>query len=442
MAIFNDAGLLPSCCEHRFGSKNQLMMHPSLRWIVFAIVAVFLLFGVTLDKIAGISFYLLMLLGIVAIVMGGRDSIQSYFQNLQTYWPLHLAMSGFLICAAINQIVLPHVSSKDYNFGLYFFAFVIFFWLFLQLSTRQFSLLSWAFTIGALIATVKIYVFTNGGEFRGHPNFMPLLAYSELAATLGILALLSIDWDPPRSSFIQSLSIVIKMTAGCSGLYAIYLYQSRGAWLAIPVFAISVCIAFMKNARYFKKLAAALAIIAIIAMIYGSTCSVQQRLAQAQSDMSELSKSSNMDTSIGTRYQLWKGSLLIIKHHIGFGVGNDGFAGAMHQLADQGKISFASAKFPHSHNEFLFSAVIFGVFGIVALVLLYFLPTLYFFRHTKNQSAQSRAAALMGVVLCLSFFTDGLVDVMFLWHEAALFYTIVLSFLMAATIHFQQSATH
>ena|SRR5450830_436736 len=134
-----------------------------------------------------------------------------------------------------------------------------------------------------------------------------------------------------------------------------------------------------------------------------------------------------------------RSSLLIIKKHLGLGVGNDGFSAAMQELAEHGTISFDSAKFPHSHNEFLFSAVIFGVFGIVALMFLYFSPMIYFVKFTTNQFAESRAAALMGVVLCLSYFTNGLVDVMFLWHEAALFYTIVLSLLMAATIHFSKS---
>jgi len=55
---------------------------------------------------------------------------------------------------------------------------------------------------------------------------------------------------------------------------------------------------------------------------------------------------------------------------------------------------------PHSHNEFLFSAVVFGVFGIIALMLLHFPPIIYFVKFVTNQFAESRATALMDVVLC------------------------------------------
>lgn len=45
---------------------------------------------------------------------------------------------------------------------------------------------------------------------------------------------------------------------------------------------------------------------------------------------------------------------------------------------------------------------------------------------------------MMGLVLCLAFVSDGLVDVMFIWRECSLFYTVLLSLLVAALLRWRQ----
>ena len=112
----------------------------------------------------------------------------------------------------------------------------------------------------------------------------------------------------------------------------------------------------------------------------------------------------------------------------------------LNSLVQEGIISPATANYPHSHNEFLFTAVVFGTCGVLALLALYLVPVVYFLCYGARQAEAGRATAVMGLVLCLAFVSDGLVDVMFIWRECSLFYTVLLSLLMAALLRWRQPA--
>jgi len=71
---------------------------------------------------------------------------------------------------------------------------------------------------------------------------------------------------------------------------------------------------------------------------------------------------------------------------------------------------------------------------------LYFAPVAYFLCYGARQSAAAQVSAVMGLVLCLAFVSDGLVDVMFIWRECSLFYTVLLSLLMAALLRWREPA--
>ncbi|MFJ3046916.1 O-antigen ligase family protein [Herbaspirillum chlorophenolicum] len=411
-----------------------------VRQFLFVAVAIFVTLGMSINRLAGVCFYLLVLLGLIAIFVRGRESIAAYLNSWRSYWPVYLAMSAFTLCILLSQAIVSNGTLKDVNFGFRFMAFIILFWAFLQLEARHFRLLGFLFGVGALVATVKTYLMTNGGLTREHDNFMPILAYTELAMMLGALAVLSIKWDDAISSGrIRLLSMIFKLTAGIGGLYSIYLYQSRGAWLAIPIFVVTSCLAFMPRGRLLRKMAVALAILLVIGGIYGSTSTVRERFVQAGTDINGIRQNSNMDSSLGTRYQLWSASVAIFEEHPLVGVGINGYSNALEGMADRGLITKESAKFPHSHNELLFIAVLFGSVGIVSLLALYFVPLWYFLRESGlHNTPQAEAAMLMGVTLCLSYVANGLVDVMFVWRECALFYTIMAALLMAAVKHFRE----
>ena len=414
------------------------MLPKLMHWMLFVVAAVFVVLGISVNRLAGISYHLLLLLAIVAIVMRGRRSLASFGASWKALWPLYLAVSGFTICLVLSQILIGNGSLKDFNIALRFQGFIVLCWAFSQMPQRFFRWLGIAFALATLVATVKTYWLTGGGVSREHDNFMPIIAYTELAAILGTLALFSIKWDEALPGAMRKALMALKLAAGLCGMYCIYLYQSRGAWLAIPVFVIAGCVVFIPGKNRVLKIGAALLVMIAIGTLYSSSANIRQRLLMVHSDVVSFESRSDLNTSIGTRLQLWHGSLRLYQEHPFIGVGVNGYSKALGKLAQEGVISPAAANFPHSHNELLFTAVLFGTCGVLALLSLYFVPVAYFIYYGARQSDAALAAAVMGMVLCLAFVSDGLVDVMFIWRECGLFYTVLLSLLMAALLRWRQ----
>jgi O-antigen ligase len=75
-----------------------------------------------------------------------------------------------------------------------------------------------------------------------------------------------------------------------------------------------------------------------------------------------------------------------------------------------------------------------GLFGLFALLALYFVPAYYFLRDIRNDDHEVRYTAGMGVALCLGFIVLGLVDVIFLWWEIYPYYALSIAFFLTYII--------
>jgi O-antigen ligase len=151
---------------------------------------------------------------------------------------------------------------------------------------------------------------------------------------------------------------------------------------------------------------------------------IQERIRLAQEDVQQYVQGTNADTSIGIRFQLWRGSLVIFREHPIFGVGVDKYRSALRDLAERRIISPQASTFVHSHNEALFTMARLGTVGLLALLALYLVPASYFARDLRHHDRQVRAAAGMGMSLCLGILVLGLTDVVFLWWEVFPFYAL------------------
>ena len=109
------------------------MLPKLMHWLLFAVAAVFVVLGMSVDRLAGISYHLLLLLAFVAIFVRGRRSLASYGASWKTLWPLYLAVSGFTICLVLSQTMIGNGSVKDFNIALRFQGFMVLCWAFSQM---------------------------------------------------------------------------------------------------------------------------------------------------------------------------------------------------------------------------------------------------------------------------------------------------------------------
>jgi O-antigen ligase len=396
-------------------------------WIgtaIFIVLFVYFSLGLIQAKVANACFYLLLLLGGIglALSIGNKGAAEKI--ATRTYFPLFLAMAGMLLAIVVNQVFRQQFSVKAYDDPSRLALAGVLIFIIAWTPMQTLSKLRWAFAAGAILGTIKIAVLTNGGQIRtALVDFIPIIAYSQLVLLTGMFSVLSINRDKDKGKIKASL-LALAMIAG---LYNAYMSQTRGTWIAIPLFVTLICLTLMRKMHSRKLAGYSAAILLGLTILFGITQIVRERIAEADRDIELYAQKQNMDTSIGTRFQLWHGSWIIFKENPIYGVGRDEFSAALAGLEKRGIITPSAASFPHSHNEVLYNMATLGIFGLFAILGIYFVPAYYFVREIRHVDLEIRAAAAMGLSLCLGYLIFGLVDVMFMWRQCDIFYAVACS---------------
>jgi O-antigen ligase len=408
-------------------SPNWRIALRYLQWIIVAICTVFPIVIFVVPKGANTSFFLLLVMSLFGIAYRCKPIGKNLGETLREYWPIHLAMAGLVCAIFANQLALGHFELKAYDVPARLACFALLFWIMLLMPGKGMKHIQWGFTIGAVICAAALYVYTEGGRDRPVLLFaVQTIPFGNIGLLMGTLALLSIGWNKPR----EITSITLKLAAGGFAVYGSYLSQTRGAWLALPVF-IAIVFAMLRNFRLWHKFAFFFAATVLLCSSYMLSSAIQKRIGEGASDLSRYLEKNDPNTSLGIRLQLWRGSWLLLKESPAFGIGPEQFPRSLKQLAARHEITTEAAAQPHSHNELLFYMTTLGLPGLLAILSLYFVPAFYFFREMNHPDRETRTVAGMGLALTLGFFIFGLTDVMFFWTVSLTFYVVVLAVLFA-----------
>ncbi|MDY7580020.1 O-antigen ligase family protein [Herbaspirillum sp. RTI4] len=229
--------------------------------------------------------------------------------------------------------------------------------------------------------------------------------------------------------------MILKLIAVSGAIYAAYMSQTRGTWLAIPFFLILACYGLFENVKPGKKLLIAGALILILSSLWGLSQSTHSRILSLETETDQYFKSGfTADTSIGARLEMWRTAFLLYREHPVTGVGREHFRISVQELAAREMVNPIIGRYAHSHNEIFYNMATLGSAGLMAILALYLVPAIYFFRDTRHADRSIRAVAMMGVFLCLGFFIQGLSDVMFMWGSCDNFYAIISAMLFAYII--------
>jgi O-antigen ligase len=401
-----------------------------MKRLVAAALASFYVLALILDRAAGVIYGVLVLFGFLAIAFRWTVSGKTFWQTTKRYWPLNLAMAAPLIAVLAHLISAGHFAARSTDSPSRLALYALIFWAVSLVPLKYLRHVQWAFVAGALLSTIKMYVLTDGGKDRYGTDFIPIIIFAEMALLLGVFSAFSIAWNGRH----EKLAALLKLIAACAVIYAVYISQSRGPWLTILVFGVIAFVAAKNLRRTDKILISAVAsalLIAVLGSYFQPGSIVQQRIAAAQNDIQEYVDGKNVDTSLGTRFQLWRGSWILFKENPVFGVGVQNYPLALQDLAKRKIISPTAATFPHSHNDILFMMAKLGLFGLIAILAVYFVPIAYFAGDLRNGDREIRSVAAMGMALCLGIMTLGLTDVVFLWWEIFPFYSISIALFLA-----------
>lgn len=212
-----------------------------------------------------------------------------------------------------------------------------------------------------------------GGAYH-HITFGDAAALNTL---LMMLMLVLVPW-----SFRWKALILISMS--CS-LYASFLSQARGAWIAIPVGMLIVMFALIKHAKF--KLSHVVIILAVLVTGVFFTPAgniLEERYRQAVDEVRLFVDSGDVTTSNGGRLALWDLSIQVWKSSPLLGTGPGDFDNDL-KVYQENNIYKDMDVHSSVHNIYLQALVSTGLIGfIVLLFALVLLPLWYFGTCIRN----------------------------------------------------------
>lgn len=290
------------------------------------------------------------------------------------------------------------------------------------------DVLRWAdlsFAFGA-IASLAILLATPGNlSTRLAGPFLDSIHYGDIALVLGALSALSLNWwrkDPPGVKALKLIGLA-------AGVYASILTETRGGWAAIPVVALLVYLrgSYRTGAR---RWLVPLLIVAALVLVGAASSAVRDRIWLVWSDLVQYAHG-HKDTSSGVRLQLYEAAFMILRAHLVFGAGPNGFADSMTAFERAGKVSSIAAEYGRgeTHNQLLFYAANYGMIGALAGLALHLVPCVMFIKYMKAPARPVRCAAFMGLTFAVCFLIFGLSVETFDLKMVASFYAAVIGIL-------------
>jgi O-antigen ligase len=330
---------------------------------------------------------------------------------------LMAALLGYFLVGALVAVV-HHLPSRNYDiFSRFLFAIPTLL-LLLRFSVNPIYVWS-GIALGALgagvIALLDFYVY---GELRAGGYNNPI-QFGDIAMLFACLLMAGFAWAKQHSRNM----IIIFTLAITSGILASLLSGARGGWLALPFALVAFYFAngLHKNIKHAAIFIVAILCAAGFAYYFLSPELLQARMNDAISDLQQYFRANNANTSLGARITLWHASLPLIAERPLLGWGS-----VANYVSLSGDSAHVFQEFNHFHNEILDALVKRGVLGGAALLIIYIVPAVLFYRQLKQCAPARLPFAYAGLILVIATFVFGLTQSFFSHISGAMVYVFML----------------
>ncbi|WP_341312808.1 O-antigen ligase [Paraburkholderia sp. IMGN_8] len=290
-----------------------------------------------------------------------------------------------------------------------------------------------SFALAALVSLgILLIVPRDWGFGRLSSQFLNPIHFGDVALVLGVLSILSLNWWRKDRLFVR----MIKVGGLFAGLAASLITGSRGGWVAIPVVAAMILYVRSRGKSRKWKVLLPLAIVAILAGAYAFSPTARNRVGDVSSDFVKYTHG-DKDTPLGIRLQLYEAAARIVESHPLLGLGSDGFRNSMQAFANSGMLTPAAAQLGRgeAHNQMFAYMTDYGIVGGLALLAIYVVPGVIFWRRLSAPVDAGRRAALMGLTFIVAFWIFGLTVETFDLKMTVSFYTTVIAILAAVATY-------
>ncbi|MCW9732194.1 O-antigen ligase family protein [Avibacterium sp. 20-15] len=224
--------------------------------------------------------------------------------------------------------------------------------------------------------------------------------------------------------------------SSCIGLLGNIVTGTRGSWIAFPFILFFL---FFKYRISLKKIVYSFFIFLISIIIVVSIIpqfGVSKRYQAALDNITQYVDDSNAYSSVGVRFDLYKGAWYAIQEKPILGWGRDGMLNKRHEQAESGVIPNYTKDYTHSHNQFIEQTYHRGIVGLFVLLLLIYTFLKYFINIYKSSSVEDRKIiGLLGIINILGLISFNLTDALLINKEYAMFFYMCNVVFYAMTIN-------
>ncbi len=416
--------------------RFDLLLGDKFKLFIGLIFSGFLLFLVFIPKYSEAFAVLLLLLGF-SVLKGLRKGVGPLYMKPYEKWFLGVfALYGLV--SIISFLYWPanresHMRVEDD------LKFIICIFLYLLLRRYEFNA-QWL--LGLFVALVFMMGLTSMSQYGGFALVADLFPLDQRASAgvnpmrYAVIALISSCVVINYRLAIKSGGFRLKtllIVAGSMGLVACALTQTRGVWIAIPLLILLYgYYAFKKGNR--KYFIATLFGGGLIVGVGVQTDFVQKRVDATVKNVQQY-RSGSTHTSLGMRLDVYKVSYVLIKGRPVWGYGLGSFQGGVALMAERGVMSddiyrqVSVLRTPH--NEFIQALVERGVIGLIATIMLFFVPGCIFYRAAKSKSERIGYYGLCGLSVLIVFFVAGQTGTLFNHNLFTNFYIIMVLLLVS-----------
>ena len=254
-----------------------------------------------------------------------------------------------------------------------------------------------------------------------------VIQFGNISMLFGLFCLAGLGWAVVQPHARRW--VLLLLLGAAFGALGSLLSGSRGGWIGLPFVFLVLYRAYGKLLPIKLRTGIIAALLALAALVYFvPQTGVQARVTQAFHDIELYQSGENKATSLGARFDMWKGALTLIADKPLTGWGWEGYHIGMQALVDQGEVIQFSAD-NHAHNEYLDNFARRGVLGILSLLALYLVPFHLFAKRLISPNLEQRALATAGAILPVAFMDFGLSQVFFGHNSGVMVYAFWLAVL-------------
>lgn len=197
-------------------------------------------------------------------------------------------------------------------------------------------------------------------------NRATLTAYAYSSLTLAFSALMAFTIKKKYKYLLQSFVLIVST-------YVIFLTQTRAAMFIHPALGLLLLLAWMYKDKVLNLKMLVISFLSLIIVMVANSDIIIKRYDSTMREIKEYNRG-NDNTSLGARFSMWKFGIIAFSDSP-FGQSeshrNDEITKYLQNANEKsGATQFLKV---HLHNEFIQYASIFGVFGVITLLLFFFI---------------------------------------------------------------------